>query len=44
MVPKMTVNFCSIWAILAVGPMYQAISAAAPFSNLTMLSQITDSG
>ena len=43
-IPKMTVNFCSISETLAVGPMYQAISATAPLRDLTMLSWTTNSG
>ena len=38
------VNYCKIWATLAVGHMYQAISATTPFSDLTILSQTTNSG
>ena len=34
MVPKIMANLCKIWAMPAVGPMYWAISAAAPFNNL----------
>ena len=43
MVPKEMVNFCNIWATLVVGPMYQAVSTDAPFNDLTILSQTTDS-
>ena len=47
MVLKIMVNFCNIWATLAVGPMYGlavgpmygAIFATAPFSDLTILSR-----
>ena len=39
----MTNNFQIKWAILAAGPIYQAISAATPFKDLIMLSQTTDS-
>ena len=43
-VPKITVNFWRISGTLTVGPMYLAISTAAPFSNCTILSLTTDSG
>ena len=42
--PKMTDGFLKMWATLAVGPIYWAISTAAPFRELIMLSQTTDSG
>ena len=41
--PEITINFCRIWAILAVGPMYLAISTTAPFSDCRLLSWTTDS-
>ena len=34
-VPKITINFCRIWATLVVGPMYLAISPTAPFNDHT---------
>ena len=40
---KMTNSFHKIRATLAVGPIYWAISTAAPFKDLIMLSQTTDS-
>ena len=40
---KMTVSFFKILDTLAVGPIYLAMSATAPFKDLTMLSQTTDS-
>ena len=42
-VPKIMVNFCNIWATLAVVPIYQAISAASLFNNHTMFSRTIDS-
>ena len=41
--PKMTDSFLKIWFTMAVGPIYWAISAAAPFRDLIMLPQTTDS-
>ena len=41
--PQMTDSFHRIWATLLVGPIYCAISAAAPFKDLIMLSQTADS-
>ena len=43
-VPKMTNSLCSILATLAVGPMYLAISAVAPFNDQIILSQTTAYG
>ena len=40
--PNMTNSFLKMWATLAVGPMYWAVSAAAPFRDLIILSQTTD--
>ena len=37
-VPKMTNRFYRMWATLAVGPIYWAISGAFPFKDLIMLS------
>ena len=42
--PKMADRFLKMWATLVVGPIYWAISAAAPFRDLVMLSQVTDPG
>ena len=36
--------FFKMWVMLVVGPMYLAMSAAAPLKECTMLSLITDSG
>ena len=42
--PKIAETFHRIWSMLAMGPTYLAISAAAPFNNLMILSQTTASG
>ena len=36
--------FYKIWIMMLVGPIYQVISTAAPFNDLTILSQTTGSG
>ena len=41
---KITDSFHKIWATLVVGPIHQAISAAAPFRDLIVLCQTADSG
>ena len=43
-VPKVMVSFCKMWAMLVVGAIYLAISAAAPLRECMMLSWTTDSG
>ena len=40
----MTDSFHKMWATLAVGPIHLAISPAAPFKDVIVLSQTTDSG
>ena len=42
-VPKVKECFYGIWAVLVVGPMYLAISAAAPFNDWMILFQTTAS-
>ena len=43
-VQKIMVSFCKMWAMLVVGPIYLAISTAAPLRECMMLSQTNDSG